>query len=220
MSTHVPPVHIAVMGIEKVLERLDDVPPLLTLLTRSATGQPISTYLNMITAPRAPHEKDGPREVHLVILDNGRSKIYADPELRTTLRCIRCGACMNHCPVYTRVGGHAYEAVYPGPIGKILTPQIENRPDLLDASSLCGACVEVCPVEIPITKLMVRLRGMHATRRESFAWKMWMRAFRSRRIYSLGTWMATRFRFLAPKSLRPARRTLHELARRGGVPDV
>jgi len=161
MSTHVPPVHIAVMGIEKVLERLEDVPPLLTLLTRSATGQPISTYLNMITSPRAADEKDGPREVHLVILDNGRSKIYADPELRTTLRCIRCGACMNHCPVYTRVGGHAYEAVYPGPIGKILTPQIENRPDLPHASSLCGACVEVCPVEIPITKLMIRLRGMH-----------------------------------------------------------
>ena len=220
MSTHVPPVHIAVMGIEKVLERLEDVPPLLTLLTRSATGQPISTYLNMITAPRAPWEKDGPREVHLVILDNGRTKIYADPELRTTLRCIRCGACMNHCPVYTRVGGHAYEAVYPGPIGKILTPQIENRPDLPHASSLCGACVEVCPVEIPITKLMIRLRGMHETRRESIAWKMWRRVFRSHRLYGLAAWMATRLRFVAPKSIRPARRTLHELARKEGVPDV
>ena len=220
MSTHVPPVHIAVMGIEKVLERLEDVPPLLTLLTRSATGQPISTYLNMITSPRAPWEKDGPREVHLVILDNGRSKIYADPELRTTLRCIRCGACMNHCPVYTRVGGHAYEAVYPGPIGKILTPQIENRTDLPQASSLCGACVEVCPVEIPITKLMIRLRGMHETRRESFAWSLWKRVFRSHRLYSLAAWTATRLRFFAPKTLRPARHTLHELARKAGVPDV
>jgi len=220
MSTHVPALHIAVMGIEKVVERLEDVPPLLSLLTRSATGQVVTTYVNMISGPRAPDEKDGPREVHLVILDNGRTKIYADPELRTTLRCIRCGACMNHCPVYTRVGGHAYEAVYPGPIGKILTPQIEDRPDLPHASSLCGACVEVCPVEIPITKLMIRLRGMHETRRESFAWRMWRRVFRSPRAYGFVAWGATRFRWLVPKHVRPARRTLHELARKEGVPDV
>ena len=126
MSTHVPPVHIALMGIEKVVERLEDVPPLYSLLTRSATGQVITTYFNMITGPRGPGEKDGPAEVHLVILDNGRSRIFSDAELSATLRCIRCGACMNHCPVYTRIGGHAYEAVYPGPIGKILTPQTEG----------------------------------------------------------------------------------------------
>ncbi|HYV42534.1 MAG TPA: lactate utilization protein B, partial [Thermoanaerobaculia bacterium] len=114
MSTHVPPVHIALMGIEKVVERLEDVPPLYSLLTRSATGQMISTYFNMITGPRGPAEKDGPTEVHLVILDNGRSRIFSDAELSATLRCIRCGACMNHCPVYTRIGGHAYQAVYPG----------------------------------------------------------------------------------------------------------
>src|SRR5258708_4692539 len=114
MSTHVPPLHIALMGIEKVVERLEDVPPLLALLCRSATGQTITTYTNLISGPRGPREKDGPREVHLVILDNGRSRIFLDPELRATLRCIRCGACMNHCPVYTRVGGPPHAALHPG----------------------------------------------------------------------------------------------------------
>ncbi|MGE5414482.1 MAG: lactate utilization protein B, partial [Syntrophomonadaceae bacterium] len=136
MCTHVPPVHVALMGIEKVVPRLEDVPPLYSLLTRSATAQSITTYFNMISGPRAPGEKDGPREVHLVILDNGRSRTHADRELRATLRCIRCGACMNHCPVYTRVGGHAYEAVYPGPIGTLVTPQAEGvgrRAGLLEA---------------------------------------------------------------------------------------
>src|SRR5262249_42044498 len=151
MCTHVPPVHIALMSLEKVVERLEDVPPLYSLLTRSATGQAISTYFNMISGPRREGEKDGPPEVHLVGLDAGRTRILEAPELSATLRCIRCGACMNHCPVYTRTGGHAYKAVYPGPIGTILTPQLEGldrRPDLLKASSLCGACGEVCPVGI------------------------------------------------------------------------
>ena len=120
MCTTVPPLHIAVTGIEKVVEKLEHVPPLLSLLTRSATGQPITTYFNMISGPRKPGEKDGPEEVHLVLLDNGRSRMYADPELQATLRCIRCGACMNHCPVYARVGGHAYGTVYPGPIGMLV----------------------------------------------------------------------------------------------------
>merc|ERR1711969_340361 len=114
------------MGIEKVVESLQDLPPLLTTLTGSATGQPITTYFNMISGPRREGEKDGPHEVHLVLLDNGRSKMYEDELLRETLLCIRCGACMNHCPVYTRIGGHAYNAVYPGPIGKILPPQIKG----------------------------------------------------------------------------------------------
>ncbi|HYM59484.1 MAG TPA: LutB/LldF family L-lactate oxidation iron-sulfur protein [Thermoanaerobaculia bacterium] len=250
MSTHVPPVHIALMGIEKVVERLDDVPALLTLLIRSATGQPFTTYLNMITAPRGPEEKDGPHEVHLVILDNGRSRIYGDAELRATLRCIRCGACMNHCPVYTRVGGHAYEAVYPGPIGKILIPQIEGlatRHELPHASSLCGACQEVCPVEIPISGLLLRLRseasasdggvvkdaGRARSRAEALAWAIWQRVHASPRLYSLMTWAASRFGRLMPARFGPlrawtgvrakprfARRTLHELAREEGIPDV
>jgi L-lactate dehydrogenase complex protein LldF len=161
MCTTVPPVHIAVMGLEKVVENLADVPPLLRLLTGSATGQMISTYVNMITSPRKAGEKDGPKEVHLIILDNGRSRILADPQLRQTLLCIRCGTCLNHCPVYIRIGGHAYGFVYPGPIGKILTPQmagLDTAGELATASSLCGACGEVCPVKIPIPSLLRRLR--------------------------------------------------------------
>ena len=162
MSTTVPPVHIAVMGLEKVVERLADLPPMLRLLTGSATGQLITTYVNMITSPRKPEEKDGPKEVHLIILDNGRSAILSDPQLRQTLQCIRCGTCLNHCPVYTRIGGHAYGFVYPGPIGKILNPQIEGLKkagELATASSLCEACAEVCPVKIPIPQLLRRLRN-------------------------------------------------------------
>ncbi|KAA6181892.1 iron-sulfur cluster-binding protein [Thiohalocapsa marina] len=165
LSTTAPDMHIAVTGIEKVVARLDALAPLLTLLTRSATGQPVTTYVNMISGPRKPDERDGPREVHLVLLDNGRSRIHADPELRATLRCIRCGACMNHCPVYTRIGGHGYGTVYPGPIGAILEPQLQGlqvQGELAQASSLCGACAEVCPVRIPIPQLLNRLRHEHA----------------------------------------------------------
>src|SRR5210317_943401 len=126
LCTTVPGVHIALMGLEKVVEKLEDVPPLLRLLIGSATGQLITTYVNMITSARREGEKDGPKEVHLIILDNGRSKIYADPRRRETLQCIRCGTCLNHCPVYNRIGGHAYGYIYPGPIGKILNPQVEG----------------------------------------------------------------------------------------------
>ena len=192
LCTTLPPVHIAVMGLEKVVERLQDVPPLLRLLTGSATGQVITTYFNMITSPRKAGEKDGPKEVHLIILDNGRSRILADPELRETLHCIRCGACLNHCPVYTRLGGHAYGYVYPGPIGSILTPQMEGLDKagaLASASSLCGACEEVCPVKIPFTQILRLLRdesyaptdsphavkghGYRQNLAESLAWKGW-----------------------------------------------
>ena len=168
MCTTVPPVHIAVMGIEKVVEKLEEIPPLLRLLTGSATGQRITTYFNMITSPRNSGEKDGPLEVHLILLDNGRSRIYADPKLRQTLYCIRCGTCLNHCPVYTRLGGHAYGFLYPGPIGKILMPQIEGLPaagDLATASTLCNACEEVCPVRIPIPTLIRRVRNESYGRR-------------------------------------------------------
>jgi L-lactate dehydrogenase complex protein LldF len=145
----------------------------------------------MITSPRKAGEKDGPREVHLILLDNGRSRIFADPELRRTLYCIRCGTCLNHCPVYTRLGGHAYGFVYPGPIGKILTPQLEGLKaagDLATASTLCNACEEVCPVRIPIADLIRRMRNEsystaassavpgHGYRRnllETVAWKAW-----------------------------------------------
>ncbi len=243
MSTTVPPVHIAVTGIEKVVENLRDVVPLLSLLTRSATGQAITTYVNVISGPRKDDEFDGPKEVHLVLLDNGRSQAFADSELRQTLNCIRCGACMNHCPVYTRIGGHAYGTVYPGPIGKIITPHmlgLEQTKDLPSASSLCGACGEVCPVKIPIPAILRRLReenvrapddaprhmrgqGSKYSRTEGLAWKGWRKLNTSPRLYRAFSLAATRLGGLMPGKIgpwtenhsapKPAARTLHELAR-------
>jgi L-lactate dehydrogenase complex protein LldF len=191
MCTTVPGVHIALMGLEKVVEKLEDLPPLLRLLTGSATGQLITTYVNMITTARKQGEKDGPKEVHLIILDNGRSQIFADPERRQTLQCIRCGTCLSHCPVYNRIGGHAYGYTYPGPIGKILNPQVEGLKAagvLATASSLCNACEEVCPVKIQIPDLIRRIRNEsyskdpastmegHGYKRnllETVTWKIW-----------------------------------------------
>lgn len=243
MSTTAPPVHIAVTGIEKVVSNLRDVVPLLSLLTRSALGQPITTYVNMISGPRKPDELDGPEEVHLVLLDNGRTGAFADAQLRQTLNCIRCGACMNHCPVYTRVGGHTYGEVYPGPIGKIVTPHmvgLDRVPDHPSASSLCGACGEVCPVKIPIPELLQRLRqenvqspqhepkavkgaGSKYSRKERLIWRSWQWLNTQPALYRLFLWGATRFRGLAPKRVGPwtenhsapvpAPRSLHDLAR-------
>ena len=162
LSTSCPPVHIALMGIEKVVPRLADLPIFLKLLTRSATGQPISSYVHFITGPRRPAEPDGPEELYLILLDNGRSRILKDPYLSQTLHCIRCGACLNACPVYQTIGGHAYGSPYQGPIGAILTPQLYDFEEALEhpfASSLCGACGEVCPVKIEIPHILLKLRN-------------------------------------------------------------
>ena len=240
MCTSVPEVHIAVSGIEKVIEKLEHVAPLYTLLTRSATGQAVTTYLNFITGPRRAGEKDGPAELHLVLLDNGRTQAYRDQQLRTTLACIRCGACMNHCPVYSRVGGHGYGTTYPGPIGAIISPHLSGLSatrDLPTASSLCGACGEVCPVGIPIPQILMRLRsearnpsssgaaalrGQASARRlpEVLMWKMWRFIYSHAWVYRVFAWFATRLRGLTPPwqagwtatraPLKPARRSLHE----------
>jgi len=244
MSTTIPNVHIAITGIEKVVEYLADVPPLYSALTRSATGQAITTYFNMITSPRKGGEKDGPREVHLVLLDNGRSQAYQDEEMRKTLQCIRCGACMNHCPVYTKIGGHAYGTVYPGPIGKIISPHLlglKATKDLVTASSLCGACSEVCPVRIPIPELLQRLRweakhhskdgvdevkGQNAahSRLESAAMSSFAYAATHPALYHSATAMTTKMHMLIPNKLggwtqcrtspKPAAKTLHQLMKR------
>lgn len=157
-----PRMHIAVMGIEKVIPRLSDLGAFLTLLPRSATGQRMSSYVSCITGPRRSGEADGPEEFHLVLLDNGRTAIHADGEMRESLACIRCGACLNACPVFERTGGHAYGSVYSGPIGAVLTPLYQGLDvarDLPFASSLCGACGEVCPVKIDLPRLLLELRA-------------------------------------------------------------
>ena len=162
MCSSLPRVHVATMGMERVIPHLSDVATFLPLLTRSATGQRISSYVSFVTGPRRSDEEDGPQEFHLVILDNGRSKMLADPELREALYCIRCGACLNACPVYGKVGGHAYGWVYPGPIGAVVTPSMVGVPkarDLPFASTLCGACRDVCPLRIDIPRMLLKLRS-------------------------------------------------------------
>ena len=245
LSTTSPNLHIAITGIEKVVEKLSDIPPLLSILTRSATGQPVTTYFNMISSPRKENEKDGPQAVHLVLLDNRRSRIRMDEELLDTLRCIRCGACINHCPVYVQVGGHAYGTVYPGPIGTVLEPQlhgIDKIGTLTSACSLCGACGEVCPVRIPLPQLINRLRAesVNAERSEAHikgkgsmrknseftSWKIWKSIYGNPIFYRTFLWLATRFRFITPPGIsawthyrtapKPAVKSLHELAKLEG----
>ncbi len=161
LTTSVPRVHIALMGMEKVIPRIEDLGVFLKLLPRAATGQRSTSFVSIITGPKRAEEPEGPEEFHLVIVDNGRTGVLADPELRSTLRCIRCGACLNVCPVYQQVGGHSYGWVYSGPIGSVLNPAllgIEEAKTLPFASSLCGACGEVCPVKIPLPQQLVALR--------------------------------------------------------------
>jgi L-lactate dehydrogenase complex protein LldF len=154
--------HIALVGIEKVVPRDRDLAVLLSLLARSATGQRLSVYTELIAGPRAGDQPDGPDEMHVIFLDNGRTRVLAG-DCREILRCIRCGACLNVCPVYRQASGHAYRSVYPGPVGAVLSPLLagddfRSLADLPRASSLCGACNEVCPVDIPIPDLLLRLR--------------------------------------------------------------
>lgn len=162
LTTTLPRTHIAVMGIEKVIPRLADLDVFLTLLPRSATGQRMSSYVSFLTGPRRAGEADGPEQLHLVLLDNGRTAIHADSSMRESLACIRCGACLNVCPVFERTAGHAYGSVYSGPIGAVLTPLFQGLDvagDLPFASSLCGACGEVCPVKIELPRLLLELRS-------------------------------------------------------------
>ncbi len=188
MCTTLPDVLVTLMGVEKVVSQWRDMEVFLQLLPRSATGERMNPYTSFWSGVR---DGDGPQEFHLVLLDNGRTRALADELGRQALRCIRCSACLNSCPVYSRVGGHAYGSVYPGPIGAILTPQlagIENAGSLPFASSLCGACAEVCPVRIEIPKLLVHLRAEAVESHgrlnaEDAAMRALHRAFSSRRGY-------------------------------------
>jgi len=200
MSTTVPRMHVAVMGMEKIIPSIQDLSTMLRILIRSATGQRISTYVTMVNGPKSPDEEEGPEEFHLVIMDNGRNRLLEDPKLRESLNCIRCGACLNACPVYRKVGGHAYGWVYPGPIGSIVSPVMTGLKDasnLPKASSLCGACHEACPVKIDIPRMLLELRWRNAegkmdpaertsSYKERAIWKAWRFGMMTRRRFDLG----------------------------------
>ncbi len=178
MVTTLPRLHVAVMGIEKVVPRLADLAVMLRVLPLSAVGAWTAEYISLITGPARRGEADGPAEFHLVILDNGRSRILADREMREALQCIRCAACLNVCPVYEHAGGYAYGSIYSGPIGAVLTPLFQGTAvagTLPFASSLCGACAEVCPVKIDIPRLLVTLRRRTVGDRLSPAVAWWER---------------------------------------------
>ncbi len=209
MCTTLPEVLVSVVGIEKLLPRWRDLEVMLQLLPRSSTAERMNPYTSIWSGVS---DGDGPREFHLVLLDAGRTDVLADEVGRATLRCIRCSACLNVCPVYERTGGRAYESVYPGPIGAILTPQLrglQNAPTLPWASSLCGACYEVCPVKIDIPSILVHLRGRVVREAgtpagERAAMAAMARVFASRRAYEAAQRAAKLGRGpLAGAALRP-----------------
>ena len=200
MVTTLPRVHVCLTGIEKVIPTLDDFSTLLRLLTRSATGQPVSNYVSLFTGPRRGEDRDGPEHMYFILVDAGRTSLIGGA-MQEMLRCIRCGACMNHCPVYRAVGGHSYGWVYPGPMGSVLTPSylgLENALDLPHAATLCGACSVACPVKIPLPELLRGLREQQVDRglrpwREIAALRLWSWTAQHSRLYALATAIAARF---------------------------
>ena len=239
-----PRVLVSLVGIEKLVPRMTDLAVMLKLLARSSTGQPITVYNSIFGGPRRPGEKDGPEEFHVVLLDNGRSEILGS-RYRETLRCIRCAACLNACPVYRKIGGHSYGSVYPGPIGALITPLFQglgNFKDLPQASSLCGACYEACPVKINIPEHLINMRedivsrGMKSPA-ERFVYRAWAWALRSPFLYK---WMNRFQKFELRRRARgtgwvhdvpepgagwtqirdmpaPARKTFHEMWKKRGT---
>ena len=200
MCTVMPPkVHVVVTGIEKVLPTLSDLATIMRLLPRSATGQSISNYFSLLTGPRAQGEQDGPEHMYFVLVDAGRTSLVGT-EFEEMLRCIRCGACMNHCPVYQKIGGHSYGWVYPGPMGSVLTPSyvgVENAMDLPQASTLCGECHVVCPVKIPLPDLLRKLREKQFKKGlrpvfEYVAFGVWAFVAKRPKLYRIATQIAAR----------------------------
>jgi len=200
MVTTMPRVHISITGIEKVIPTLEDFATLMRVLTRSATGQPISNYVSVFTGPKGAGDADGPEHMYFILADNGRTGLLGG-EMQAMLRCIRCGACMNHCPVYKTVGGHSYGWVYPGPMGSVLTPSyvgLEKALDLPHAATLCNQCGVVCPVKIPLPDLLRTLREKQVDRglrppTERLALRLWAWVAQRPKLYALGTRFAARF---------------------------
>jgi L-lactate dehydrogenase complex protein LldF len=194
LCSTMPRVHVALMGMEKIIPSLADLAVMLKVLTNSAAGQKISSYVTMITGPRRPHDLDGPEALHVVIMDNGRSAMLRS-ENREALYCLRCGACLNVCPIYQNIGGHAYGWVYPGPIGAVLTPMflgLDTAQHLPRASTLCGACREACPVKINIPHLLLNLRHQLVERQdipwaEKVSFRIWAKIMQHPKLYELVT---------------------------------
>ena len=221
LSTTAPAVHIALMGIEKMLAQESDLPLFLKLLAGSATGQQLTTYIHLITGPKRDDEADGPTEVHLVLLDNGRLRVMEGP-YRDILRCIRCGACLNVCPVYRQASGHAYGHVYSGPLGAVLAPAlegIEKLGHLAKASTLCGACEEVCPVKIPIPNMLLKLRD-EATRmgaiKDPVQWGIYATGATKPGPWRLGLSLLPMASKIAPHPMKTGWGEFHELPHREG----
>ncbi len=199
MVTTIPRIHCVITGIEKVIPTLEDFATLIRLLPRSAVGQSIANYLTLTTGIKRPEEQEGPEQMHIVLVDAGRTKLVGG-DMQEMLRCIRCGACMNHCPVYQNVGGHAYGWVYPGPMGSVLTPTyigIENAGDLPNAATFCGECQVVCPVKIPLPDLMRKLRekqfDLHLRPfSERFAIRVWGFFVKRPRLYAFASSLGAR----------------------------
>jgi L-lactate dehydrogenase complex protein LldF len=204
MSTTLPRVHIAIMGMERVAARLEDHDILLRLLCRGAAAQKIATYVSYIGGPRAANQADGPEEFHLVVLDNGRSRILADEQFREMLCCIRCAACLNVCPVYAKIGGHSYGYAYSGPVGAVVTPLlvgINRAKDLCLGETLCGACQDICPVNINLPRMLLALRNKLAEgdtvwgvtpvdRKEKMLFQAWSWMVRNRKRYDFALKLA------------------------------
>ena len=209
LTIGMPRIHVAVMGIEKVLPDLDALAHFVKLLPVSATGQKATVYLNLVNGPTFQKYDEGPEEVHIVLLDNGRSKMLKDPQLRETLFCIRCGACLNVCPIYQQVGGHAYGWVYMGPIGITLIPQFlgeEEGRNAPSVCSLCGACYDICPVRINLPKHILKLRSNiaekgYTMKLEKLAINVWAFLARHPKLYRFATWFPGKLQLLLPAKM-------------------
>jgi L-lactate dehydrogenase complex protein LldF len=213
LTAALPRMHIALVGIEKVVERLDDLAVLLPMLATAGTGQPLTCYNTLYSGPRQAGECDGPEEMHVVLLDNSRTAILADPEQRDSLQCIRCGACLNVCPIFKNVGGFTYGTTYQGPIGSVITPHLRGLADwnhLSQASSLCGACTDACPVRIDIHHHLLQNRRNAARtapgRLEKIGHRLFAFAARRPRLFASGGWLFRRLfsllLWLRPPGLR------------------